>query len=319
MLNRLSPHIDMFSEGVEVVASAAFRNSDLTSIVVPDGVHTIGVEAFAGCRALVSIQLPPSLRSIRTHAFRDCDNLVAIELPLGLESIGSHAFFGCAQLAALAIPTSVRHIGSGAFKFCTSLAAVELPPRLSAIPAELFCCAALSSVVIPEGVERIEKDAFAYCEDLGRVVVPESVNWVADGAFRECSNLHWMVLPGDTAIHYDAFKNCSHLTGIECPRLATRIFGLRCCPRLQLALVSPSILWDPVDRSHRGCTVLVDSPENRLIARGLRFWSRQTHALCSPRRRAKALTFVLAVRRLATQGIVVPEEMWLCILECIEK
>lgn len=68
-------------EGASVVAVAdrAFENQTrLSSVVLPEGVETVGWFAFSGCVALSSVTLPDSVRSISYGAFLNCNSAITI-------------------------------------------------------------------------------------------------------------------------------------------------------------------------------------------------------------------------------------------------
>lgn len=56
-----------------------------SEIVIPEGVKSIGKNAFKGCKGLNTITLPYSLETIGSNAFSDCVNLKKI-LPDGYGS-----------------------------------------------------------------------------------------------------------------------------------------------------------------------------------------------------------------------------------------
>jgi len=93
----------------------------IKSVVVDDGVMTIGRFAFSGCSALASVTIGTSVRDIGQGAFYGCSSLASVTIPEGVTTIGSSAFSGCSALASVTIPASVTTIGSGAFQSCTSL------------------------------------------------------------------------------------------------------------------------------------------------------------------------------------------------------
>ena len=72
--------------------------SELSSIVIPDGVTSIQLGAFSNCTKLTSISIPGSVISIGPYAFRDCTNLTSITIPGSVTSIGEHVFTGCTSL-----------------------------------------------------------------------------------------------------------------------------------------------------------------------------------------------------------------------------
>ncbi len=84
----------------------------LSEIVVPEGIKTIGYDAFYYCEYLEKIVLPTTLEAIEEFGFEFCTNLSQINLPNGLKSIDSRAFSGCWSLTSLKIPKSVDYIGT---------------------------------------------------------------------------------------------------------------------------------------------------------------------------------------------------------------
>ncbi|MBR2228721.1 MAG: leucine-rich repeat domain-containing protein, partial [Prevotella sp.] len=100
--------------------------------VIPDGVTSIDVAAFAHCTSLKSITIPASVTSIGVAAFADCTRLESITIPASVTSIDSCAFYYCTRLESVEIPASVTYIGGAAFASCTRLASVTIyAPELS--------------------------------------------------------------------------------------------------------------------------------------------------------------------------------------------
>ena len=66
--------------------------------VIPDGVTSIGDNAFDNCDGLTSITIPDSVKSIGDEAFSICTGLKSVTIGKGVTSIGDHAFFNCTEL-----------------------------------------------------------------------------------------------------------------------------------------------------------------------------------------------------------------------------
>ena len=91
---------------------------------IPNGVQSIGDNAFCGCYGLTAISsdmqsdaliIPSTVKIIGESAFRDCLNIKSVELPEGIEEIGDKAFSYTFSLESLSLPSTITHIGNGAF------------------------------------------------------------------------------------------------------------------------------------------------------------------------------------------------------------
>ena len=80
------------------IYSYVFRDSSLTSIVIPNSVTSIGNGAFYGCDSLTSVTIPDSVTSIGKEAFANCKSLKSITIPNSVTSIGVDAFVACSSL-----------------------------------------------------------------------------------------------------------------------------------------------------------------------------------------------------------------------------
>ncbi|MDR2497699.1 MAG: leucine-rich repeat protein [Tannerellaceae bacterium] len=70
---------------------------NITSVIINEGITTIGNSAFYFCGNLNSVSLPNSLITIGEYAFSDCLNLTSITIPSNVTSIANYAF----QITAL--------------------------------------------------------------------------------------------------------------------------------------------------------------------------------------------------------------------------
>ncbi len=66
---------------LEIIGSTVFSESGLKQITLPEGVTTIGVQAFMNCAQLESISISESVTVINTNAFTGCLSMKSIFIP----------------------------------------------------------------------------------------------------------------------------------------------------------------------------------------------------------------------------------------------
>ena len=133
------------------IGEEAFKGSDVTSILMPNTVKSLGTHAFEDCKKLKEVTLSSSLTLIPMAAFRGCDalqelqvpasvtriadlafeasGLKEMELPMGVETVGAGAFYNCQQLEKLAFPNSLKKLGVCCFLYCNKLKSLTLPDQ----------------------------------------------------------------------------------------------------------------------------------------------------------------------------------------------
>ena len=128
------------SDYTDVYYLAPWHGTDITGIVIEDGVTSIGQYAFYNCNSLQSVTIPVGVTSIGNFAFSDCTNLASVTLPEGVTSIGYNAFYFCTGLETVTIPASVETIGNSAFMSCYGLKDVYVyrDSPLSVPPSNIF-------------------------------------------------------------------------------------------------------------------------------------------------------------------------------------
>lgn len=112
---------------VTTIGHAAFFNSAVTSVTIPDSVTSISDDAFVNCPQLTNISIPNSVTHIGFSAFHSCRSLKSITLPSSLSTISEALFLGCSQLTTIHIPVSVTSIEDDAFAGCPSSMTVTYP------------------------------------------------------------------------------------------------------------------------------------------------------------------------------------------------
>ena len=159
--------------------------SEIKTVVIEDGVTSIGGEAFVGCTELTSIEIPNSVTSIANYAFYDCTALTAVcisdlaswcNVDLGgrsnpLSNV-CNLYLNGALLTELVIPEGVSKIKDWVFSNCCSLTSVTIPNSVTSIGNSAFYnCTGLTSVTIPSSVKSIESLAFGFCSNVKTITI----------------------------------------------------------------------------------------------------------------------------------------------------
>ena len=208
--------------------NGAFAKTDITSIIIPNSVNTIGNNAFENCNNLSSIVIPMGVISIGRETFRGCYNLNSITIAESVKSIGTWAFAYCESLTSITIPASVTSIGITIFNGCYNLVNINVSvdnPNYSSQNGILYNKAktelvafpsASGNITIPAGVTSIGEGAFFGCRDITSISIPEGVISIGGQTFVGCYNLTSIEIPSSvTSISYGAFRGCRNLVNIN--------------------------------------------------------------------------------------------------------
>ena len=152
---------DQILQSLSYVPAFFFKGfDDLRNITLPNGVTSIGENAFYDCSNLINLTLSNNITSIGYSAFAWCTNLTNIILPDSLTSISDSAFYNCKRLKSIVIPDGVTSIDDWTFEGCSSL----------------------TNITIPDSVTSIGYHAFQNCKDLKTIYfngTKDQWNWLA--------------------------------------------------------------------------------------------------------------------------------------------
>ena len=163
---------------------------EITALVIPNNVTSIGNYAFYNCSSFTSVVIPNSVTSFGSYAFYGCSGLESVTIGNDVTSIGNYVFYNCSGLNSIILGKSVTDIGNYAFSGCTGLTSVTLPNSVTSIGNYSFRgCTGLTSVVIPNNVTSIGNSAFYNCSGLESVTIGSSVTSIGTSTFNNCSAL----------------------------------------------------------------------------------------------------------------------------------
>lgn len=97
-----------------------------SEVVIPDRIQgqtvtRLSLGCFKNCTDLTTVILPGTIETIGESAFQGCTAMRGIFIPEGVSYIGSGAFYGCTSLEAVTIPSTVTFIGGRCFEGCEKL------------------------------------------------------------------------------------------------------------------------------------------------------------------------------------------------------
>ena len=262
--------LDYDSVNTTVVETSCIK---LESIIIPDSVTTIGVQAFYECSSLTSVTIGDGVLEIYTAAFHICENLQEFKGKFASEDSrclivdGILNSFAPAGLTEYTIPDSVTEIGNYAFFGCSSLTSVTIPDGVTTIGYAAFAyCGSLTSVTMGEGVETVGGYAFANCPNLNAVHITDLAVWcnidfinpLTDGNVDFAANplcnagslylngelVTDLVIPdGVTELRIISFVNCSNLTSVTIPDSVTIIgvYAFSWCESLTSVTIGDSV------------------------------------------------------------------------------
>lgn len=131
----------------KMIPGSMFKGSGLSEVYLPEGLESIGYEAFNECGLLKEINLPSTVNNIGDRAFA-YSGLEGIDLPKSVTEMGEYVFTG-SKVAYVNFPAGLTGISSGMAKDCPDLMVVNLPRKLQSIGNEALNSASIAAISSP--------------------------------------------------------------------------------------------------------------------------------------------------------------------------
>ena len=221
--------------------------TEITDLIIPDGVETINSYAFYGGSNFKSVTIPSSLKTISDYSFYGCDNLKKVIIPniggwcnIQLSnsnplSIAHHIYSESnTEIFDLQIPDGVSNINPYVFSGCNNLKTVSIPGSLTTIGSDAFKdCNSLEKVIISDltawcGIT-FESNPLNLAHHLYNVngaeitdlIIPDGVEIINSYAFYGGSNFMSVAIPSSLKTIGDySFYGCDNLSKVIVPDLA---------------------------------------------------------------------------------------------------
>jgi hypothetical protein len=268
---------------VRQIGQEAFRNNtNVTSVVISDGITNIDNGAFQYCFGLTNVVFGKDVARIGNSAFFNCYRLTSLTLPQGLATLGSSAFAACHFLAQVEYGNALVSIGDYAFQDCRALTNGRVPFPVASIGREAFSgCHSLTQVELPDTLTNLGYGVYSGCENLTAFVaapantvfetvdgvlfskdhralllcpagskpvsftIPQGVTNIGSFAFDRCGELTNVTIPdGVLSLGSSSFFGCSNLSQVCLPDSVTTVGteAFRFCTRLASVRLGSKLL-----------------------------------------------------------------------------
>ena len=241
---------------VNAIARSAFEKSEVTEIILPATLDTIGDYAFSSSKKLTSITFPAALRVIDKYAFRNCTQLSSIAIPASVDSIGKNAFMNCKGVTAYTVDkANMRYFDINGVLYTKDKTALLAFPNSSTTATEVTLyaeteietrdifreCPYLTAIHVEKGNKNFfdvdgvffwnytyhgETTSYLVTYPLAKpgtsYAIPEAAQKIDSRAFANNQNLLMVTIPATvTYIGSEAFANMSNLSHIILPASIT--------------------------------------------------------------------------------------------------
>ena len=214
------------------------NNQEITDLVIPEDITSIGDNAFYRCEGLKSVTFHDKLTYLGANAFNSCTGLTNVEIPASAKTINEGAFMRCSNLASVTIPEGIETIGFEAFVH-TGLKSLTLPSTIRNMSQSFYNCEQLETLTLTDGIT-VLGGSFYYCHALKEVRIPGSVKVLSYQDFNNCNSLETVIF--DEGVEEIAgFTSNPKLANITIPSTVKKIGSLKNNPSLETIFIPEGV------------------------------------------------------------------------------
>lgn len=203
------------------------NKTDVTKIVISEGVTSVGKYAFQGCSNATEVQIASTVTSIGQSAFSGCSNLATVKFgtsttyKCNIDTIQSNAFSICSKVANVYCYGSSTTDAMARWLKIGFYAATSNPFNASTVATKYFYTNSSRQTSLTttnlSGATAIKQYAFYNNTSLTAITLPTSITWIGKQAFKNCSNSSFtkITIPENVIVCGDeVFTGCSALTSV---------------------------------------------------------------------------------------------------------
>lgn len=209
-----------FPTTLTYIGQAAFSNTPLKNVVIPDNVWGIDQWAFNGCTSLLSLDMGQGVEEIGLAAFEGCENLKTVKVSPALRMLDLRAFTD---------DTSVTDVYITNLSGWCAIEAAGFGSRPGEAVSEWYNMylndELLTNLTIPDGVTDVKDYAFNNVGNITAVTLPESLQTIGEWSFRALTEMaNDLVIPDNvTEIGESAFWWNNHSKELTIGKSVTSI------------------------------------------------------------------------------------------------
>ena len=186
------------------LAAAFSKHKSIQTVVLPDGITTVGERMFDRCPELRAVVMPESLTEVGDMAFYYCTKLELYDFPTTFERIGrsalasvklgkvrfdnpvdlSAAAFYDSSIAELDMPYPPEEIKDNVFAFCGSLKKISIGEGLKYIGDKAFSYAGITSAELPSSLIELGDGVFDYCPFVDDIEAEDDIVYIGKIAYK---------------------------------------------------------------------------------------------------------------------------------------
>lgn len=191
-------------------------------------VTAIQAKAFSGATELTGVVIPSTVMSIGDFAFEGCTKLRRIVFPGSQPKMGQGVFFKCTSIRDISFGSDWKSIDLKAYRWSDSLATIAVPAKVEKIMNMKSLCGLTSITVDPNNSRFSSLGGVLYNKSgtnlygvprgyTGALHVSEGVETITSGALIDCPGVTLIDIP--TSLKSISFRETSRM-----PNLAEIIF-----------------------------------------------------------------------------------------------
>lgn len=206
--------------------------TNVTTVILGDGIRKIGESTFEGCTNLKYIYMPDTIKEFNRRCFYNCSSIERIHMPSHLDIVadqsgenvafGDESFSGCSNLKEFGTYVKGRVSDDGRcyifnkkliyFAAGGKLNNYTIPDSITKINKYAFCGTDIQEIKLNGNISVISESMFKDCTKLTTISNWENIESIGIGAFSGCESLMEIELPINLKrMGSNAFYNCTKL------------------------------------------------------------------------------------------------------------